>query len=1647
MRALGNGLLLSFCAVSLVYGATASNPCDVNQDNTVNVTDVQRLINEGLGKAAAADDLNQDGKINVQDAQIVSNAALNYGCLYGPQVTILDFTPKSGPAGTLVSLTGSNFGSLPQVSMPQQGGGTVVQRLTAATVTSASFVIAAGSATGAITVSRPGSSASTAGSFTVTPASSFGLAASPPTATLIAGQTITYAVQLSSADGFAQLAPLSVTGLPNGVTASFKPMAITAGQTAILTLKAPAALAPGNTNLTIKASATVNGIAVTQSAAAQLSVVPATTSFIGRAVVSDDLQTPLAGVKVTTLGEDGGGNPTGCTGHTTVSDAAGNFALTNLPQSCIGPQMIGFDGDSVSSPPGKYAGVNLIFTLVSGQVVVSPVLVHLPRIDTVETFMVQQNSPADQSYIFQTIPGLSVTVYAGTTLRMADGSTPNPFPLAAIDVPIDRLPDQMPLTNSMVTGFIVAFQPANTTASQAVAVSFPNTLNTPSGTSVPLMTLDPTRGRMVAYGTGTISNDASSIIPDFDPSTGTLYHRYGIIHFDWHGPAVNPPPAINPPCNCPTSSAGNNGSAGDPVDVSTGLQTWTATDLSLESGRGTVMIERTYRTNSSQIRSFGIGSSFNYDYRLDTAALNAANLNLQYPNGVNVPFTARPDGTLVNTTTPEMSGAVMTVAADGTSTLRFKTGAFFTFDANVFPRLTSLGDPNGNVIRIVRDDAENIIEIDDPSGRKLTVENEGTLIKSITDPIGRKVTYGYTNQYLTSVTDVLGGVTQYKYDGPNRLESVTDPRGIVQMFNTYYPDGRVKTQTTPSGGTISFNYTLSNTLVPTSPVLQTVVTDARQHSTTYRFNPQGYIISVTDAIGQTRTLSRAPGTNFLYHMSGYGTCDVCGDPGSGEVGFIYEVKSGNIVQKTDSLNRTWYFTYDPVFHQLATVKDPLGNVTAYTYDGHGNLIQEVDARQHTVNYKHGAYGLLTQIEDEDGKTTKLTYDPQGNVTSITDQNNNTVQYSYDGASRMIMRMDAAGQVSKVTYNNANEPVLITDENGKSLTFHYDDVHNSGYLEYYLDSNNGKTSLAYDPSGRLMTRTNPLLQIEKYEYDKNNNLVKYTNRRNQQIVYDYDELDRPTKATYPDATVDITYDTAGRVSRLVDSQSGTFDLKYNDAGELVQTTDPNGTVDYVLDNVGRIMTRQVKGEPAVNYSYDENGNLLSAVMGSISSTRAYDKRNFPMSDQRSNGVTTSYGFDPAARLTSMVSKLGPSTLMSRAFTYDPTGQILMNAVDSGLPLATQAAAGTYDIADRMQSFGAATYTHDNDGNRLTETSGSGNTTYTWDSRGRLSSLRAADGTVTSFVYDPSNEMIGQTTTAGGQTTSQRFILDAFGNVASLTQGSTVTSILDGNELDDVVAYVRNSAPVFPLLDQIRSESTFVDAAGNVTGREWYEPYGAPTTVSGTAGEFLYSGRPLFNGTLFYNRKRFYDSTTGRFISEDPIGLDGGKNAYAYAEGDPISQSDPSGLSVWIEQGALPSLSNPFGQVFGIHQKICVGKLGAGNCWSMAKQDGASPFGGQSAVYQDVDRDYNRSLHRVSSPIYTSDAQDQQITEALNQLMNTQTPPYWLVGANCVDFSHMVFNAVQKYGGFYTNEWRRQKRLEAKFAAFRAAHPRPVRKRGN
>ena len=1484
--------------------------CDLNQDGALGVPDVQLEINEVLGIITATHDLNADSKINVVDIQIIINAALGLGCPGEPVPTITDFNPKSGPAGTLVTLTGtlllSGTGTPVIVQMAALGGGAVLAPSASVTATSLTFVVPPGATTGPVKVSGLSATVTSSSSFAVTAATSFTLTTNPPSASVVVGQKVSYTVNLASANGFTQLAQLSVSGVPAGVTASFSPTQIGVGQQSVLTLSVPSNFATGPSNLTVGAAATIDGIPTSLTTSVTLNLLPITTSFAGRTVVSDGAETSLPHVKLTLLSTDGSGHATPCVGGG-FSDASGNFLLNNLPAGCTGPQLIGFDGTTVTGAPGKYAGVNLVYTLTLGQVTTSPVLVHLPRIDNVETFLVKQNFGTIQNYSYSSIPGLSLVVYPGTTFTMPDGTLPDPFPLAAVKVPVDRLPDLKPPVPTMINIFIVAFQPANVTANQPVAVYYPNPLHTAAGTSMPLLTLDPTKGSMVPYGTGVVSGDGTIIVPDFDPNSPG--HRYGIVHFDWHGP-MPPPDDPNAPDDAPPSAL--TPWWADPVNLVTGRFQILDLDLPL-NGRYPIQLKRTLTSGRAATGAFGLGGYHGYEYRLDTATPQSTlTFNLVTPDQHRYAFSRQADGTLVSSGTGDLQGAVATTADDGTATLHMPNGSILRFtplssSSQRISGLVSITDYSNATLTFQRDPQTpiNITSITDPTGRSLKLQYDAqNRITSLTDPIGRTVTYTYDAAgHLASVTHPDGAKWQYAWDtGTNNLVSVTDPRNVVIVRNVFDGFGRVFQQVQADNSTLGFVYTLANPLVATSPVLQTVTTDQLGRTTSYRFNASGYLEDVVDPLGGRRTFTRDLLTNNLLAIGGNGHCSVCGVPEQGDMSYTYDA-AGNRVSVIDAAGNTESLQYAAGTNSLTAVTNALNQQTTLAYDALGNVTQVQDPVGGLLNFTYDAAGRLTQFTDPTGSSSRLTYDSNGNQVASQDPRGNITQMSYDGLFRLVAIRDSKGQTTQYQFDAKDRVVRTTNPGGQAVSRTYDPV---GNVQTVTDPLGGVVTYTYDVMERLSSVKDQKGKIANFSYDAVGDLISATDRRGQTSTFTYDALDRPLTEHFSDgSSIQRVYDAAGRTVRETDSVSGVFEYAYDATGHVAKMITPFGAVTYNHDKIYQVTARQVTGQPAVNYTYDARGSITQISAGGSTIGFTYDARGAITGITRSNGVTTTLSYDAASHLTGMNHAKGGTVLDNQTMAYDELGNATDVNRSIGQTLTTQSTSATYDVANRVLTYGTRAFTSDNAGNRLTDSGGSGATSYTWDARNRLSSVSTPDGNSSAFLYDPEGNLIQRRVTGNGSDTIDRFLVDEMSNVAYQERvGGEKYTMLSGFELDQQFGLVGSAGTVgFALHDFQGNVVGDTDQTGNLVGQNYYEPFGQ-TTQTGVAFPFAFSSRPPVAGSLYNLRARYYDPTTGSFVSEDPLGEEGDFNLYRYGLDNPLTMSDPTGLLAFgVQYGGI------------------------------------------------------------------------------------------------------------------------------------------------
>ena len=668
--------------------------------------------------------------------------------------TISSFTPTNARLGTTVTVTGTNFVNVSAVTF----NGAAATNVTVQSVTTLTAVVPAGATTGPIAVTTPGGTATTTGHFVVLPTPDFQIGAAPSSLVIPASGHASYAVSLSGSGGFTTLATLAVTGLPTGMTATFRNATLTVGQLTVLTLATNGTTPAGTYPLTVTAVGPADGVSTVRSIPVAVEVqAMGVTSLTGQVLDEDAKPVKGALVKLGTVQDS--------------TDDGGNFLLLNPPVAA--DQLLFIDGGPASTPGRSLPIVPYKVTIVAGQANTLGFTPHLHFQKT--TGLVDISNSAVQRIVTDpALPGFQMTIPAGVTITGWDGQ-PN-TQISIRRVPIDRVPlPPVPADRYVPVLYMDYFgKQGGGTPSAPIPITFPNDLDVPPGTPVEFWYFDeaPDGSRpnqWVQYGTGTVTADGSQVVPDTDPSTGQPFGQprfcCGAVYLAIGTGQRN---AVVPP----SPSMGGT-TSGEPVDLATGLFTLEQTDLVLPD-RLPVTFTRTYQTNSSVPGPFGPGTSHAFDMRV----LVQGNLwTLVLPNGARALFPKQPDGTYRNSNDPSMQGAVFTDTFSG-PVLRFKDGRTWSFGAPVPGALflTSQRDRNGNTITLTRSGiAQTLTTIAAPSGRQLNL------------------TYDANNR-VTAIQDPLGRILRYAYDNTGRLATVTDPNGGVTRQHSRRCHGDVSAQ-------------------------------------------------------------------------------------------------------------------------------------------------------------------------------------------------------------------------------------------------------------------------------------------------------------------------------------------------------------------------------------------------------------------------------------------------------------------------------------------------------------------------------------------------------------------------------------------------------------------------------------------------------------------------------------------------------------------------------------------------------------------------------------------------------------------------------------------------------------------------------------
>lgn len=462
-------------------------------------------------------------------------------------------------------------------------------------------------------------------------------------------------------------------------------------------------------------------------------------------------------------------------GRTTTTDPSGSFLLTGVNAGQNRPLVV--DGRTASAPNRTYPVITEAANVIAGQVNVIPDIYYLPPIDVQNEVTVVPGQ--DTMATTLKLPGYQMMIPAGANLRNLDGT-----PVARMSItflPIDRIP--APLPTNVTTAMVLTAQPGGAMSDMPMPVTYPNTLHANPGSVCNLYSFNHNSVQWVIYGTGHVSADGRTIVPDNNPATGK---PYGLTDFAWHFVATqtgtcaaqscNPTP--NDPNMCPVGQTNLSPRSTQPVVYSSGAKLETMTDIAFGGARGGLELTRTYTSDLGRQNiqgRFGRGVRDNYAIQLTgTFLINGAGRVVMPEEGTGRLFSyTRSEGsTLVFTTTEAVGqlGDVLRKMSNDTFEYRKVSGEVYRFDST--GRLTAMVDRNGNTT---------------------TLSYAGNNLTQVTDPVGRSINLSYNgNGFITQATDPLNRMWTYSYDGQSRLTTVTDPIGNITEY-TYWSDAEILT--------------------------------------------------------------------------------------------------------------------------------------------------------------------------------------------------------------------------------------------------------------------------------------------------------------------------------------------------------------------------------------------------------------------------------------------------------------------------------------------------------------------------------------------------------------------------------------------------------------------------------------------------------------------------------------------------------------------------------------------------------------------------------------------------------------------------------------------------------------------------------------
>jgi RHS repeat-associated protein len=821
------------------------------------------------------------------------------------------------------------------------------------------------------------------------------------------------------------------------------------------------------------------------------------------------------------------------------------------------------------------------------------------------------------------------------------------------------------------------------------------------------------------------------------------------------------------------------------------------------------------------------------------------------------------------------------------------------------------------------------------------------------------------------IADPMNRLTYYSVNRYGQPMFILDPAGLG---TTITRSGFLVTDITKPTGDDHFAYDSLGRITMSQPA-------GREQTVLHRDGPHGEITSVT------------------------------GGGSRGQVGVYNEFGQLEHIELVNPRNpmTTMEFTYDPVTKRVASVNElspPGRTLTENSYDSlFGNLRQSIAAGTRISTRTFDRFGRDSTITASGLATSTILYDVMNRPISHYDGVNATpTTLVYDALFQTDIR-DANGNQYHTDYNALGWPIQECDALSRCSSFRYDA---SGLLTSSTNRRNEMMALAYDGAGRVISKTGANTTTDHFSYSSDGRGV---------VAWNDVETDSISLIPAP-----APYATVQRTVRVIDSARTWIKIEHIyepniDGAEGVSIT-TNGDVVYpfrrfdrsvlgVADTITMMSAITAIGRDAAgrrsfdNYlgltTFNNTFTTLDAVRSTSSNAtldpafyRSYHYDAAGRIDQAQNPFANkqlAHTYDALGRLTKRDVKadctVSPDTatidafgigyscatvLSSEAFSYDAVG----NRTDKNAVVIT---------GNRYQQFNGLSYAYDNDGNVIQKYDPSRfNRQYFWSAENRLDSLRQDSWYRVKYEYnalgEPVRKLKGDVN--GALSVDRYYIWDGDDLIAELDK-----------DKHRVVEYVNNPGTVdepFSIMvgptapTAIRFERQ--DELGNVIGEIEngavgqvvdYTAWGTPTVKNKSDNRLYWKGL-MWEGdivNLYYMRNRWYDPDDGRFLSEDPIGHDGGINLYAFGDDDPINAADPDGLQPDIHCSVIPhasSVTDKFGPHYDgkfYYEFVCRSGGGSTSASPQPARRAHSGGGGRGTGATNIGEKTDRELAIIAS----------------------------------------------------------------------------------